>query len=58
MAVLLNLDPVQAQYQLGLDREDDWDIPLDRLSLLNPGWVELVGELDRLIQQRPPRWYV
>lgn len=56
LAALLNLDPVQVQFQLGLDREE-WDVPLDDLAQLNPDWVELVRELDDLIRQRPPRWY-
>lgn len=56
LAVLFNLDPVKAQFQLGLDREE-WDIPLEQLALINSDWVEVVQELDQLVRGRPPRWF-
>lgn len=56
MAVLFDVDPVVVEFGLGLAREDDWDVPLERLEVLNPAWVALVRELSDLVQQRPPRW--
>lgn len=56
IAVLFNVDPVRAQWQLGLDR-DEWDLPLADLAKLNQPWAALVEEMNDLIRTRPPRWY-
>ncbi|MFI5627560.1 hypothetical protein ACIA03_29155 [Nocardioides sp. NPDC051685] len=55
MMVALGMDPIWMRHTLGLVR---WDcgIDLDELRVLNPEWVDLVEELNRLGEERPPRW--
>jgi hypothetical protein len=57
IAVSFNLDPIYMHHQLGLVR---WDcgIDLDELMSINPGWVEQVETMNRLLRQRPPKWEV
>ncbi len=56
-AVAMWIDPIYMRHVMGLVR---WDchIELDELRIINPGWVELVEQMNRQLEERPPRWVV
>lgn len=59
MAVLHGMDPIAMRWRMGLVR---WgcepELELDELRVLNPEWVDLVEEMNRMLTERPPRWGV
>lgn len=54
----LGFDPIWTRFILGLTRWGCGDITMDEARILNPAWADLVGHMNDLQKQMPPRSYV